>query len=97
MFCFVLVSVTSMKAGRVKEEVRLIVSPFYPSCRRGHYQWFFVTGSFNGAKPLILRVELKAQSHNRAGPHVNHHELATFPLEPRPCFSADLLIVSVTH
>jgi len=25
-----------MKAGRVKVQVRLIVSPFYPSCRRDH-------------------------------------------------------------
>jgi hypothetical protein len=90
--------VISMKAGRVKVEVRLIVSPFYPSCRHCHrLVVLFVAGSFNGAKPLILRVELGAQSHDRAGPHVNHHELATFPLEPRPCFSADLLIVSLTH
>jgi hypothetical protein len=30
----VLFRVISMKAGRVKVQVRLIVSPFYPSCRR---------------------------------------------------------------
>ena len=33
---FVLLRVISMKAGRVKVQVRLIVSPFYPSCRHGH-------------------------------------------------------------
>ena len=47
-------------------------------------QWFFVAGSFNGAKPLILCVELAAQSHDRAGPHVNHHELATCPWNRNP-------------
>jgi len=34
-------SCDSMKAGRVKVEVRLIVSPFYPSCRQHADKWCF--------------------------------------------------------
>ena len=38
---YVMIRVISMKAGRVKVEVRLIVSPFYPSCRQHADKWCF--------------------------------------------------------